>query len=48
MLYSKAEVVNSLKDKLAAKCTIEKPVKPEPQGRSVDELKAALNRKYLV
>ena len=48
MLYSKAEVVNSLKDKLAAKCKIEKPVKLEPQGRSVDELKAALNRKYLV
>ena len=48
MLYSKAEVVNSLKDKIAAKCKIEKPVKPEPQGRSVDELKAALNRKYLI
>ena len=36
MLYSKAAVTNSLMEKLAAKCRIEKP---EPQmGRSVDEL----------
>lgn len=36
MLYSKAAVVNSLMDKLAAKCST-KP-KTEPTGRSVDSL----------
>lgn len=41
MLYSKAAVVNSLMDKIAAKCKT-KP-KPEPQGRSVDSLYERLN-----
>jgi len=41
MLYSKAAVVNSLMDKIAAKC-ITKP-KNEPQGRSVDSLYERLN-----
>ncbi len=36
MLYSKAAVVNSLMDKIAAKCTT-KP-KNKPAGRSVDSL----------
>ena len=36
MLYSKAAVVNSLMDKIAAKCKT-KP-KTEPEGRSVDSL----------
>ena len=41
MLYSKAAVVNSLMDKIAAKCRIEKkPTKPE---RSVDDLMERLN-----
>ena len=48
MLYSKAAVVNSLMGKLAAKCRIEQPKEPELQGRKVDELKAALNKKYLI
>ena len=48
MLYSKAAVVNSLMGKLAARCRIEQPKKPEPQGRNVDELKAALNKKYVI
>ena len=44
MLYSKANVVNSLMEKIAAKCAIEpKPAVPERTGRSVDELKAKLN-----
>lgn len=37
MMYSKASVVNSLMDKIAAKCAIEKEVN-KPKGRSVDEL----------
>ena len=41
MLYSKAAVVNSLMDKIAAKCKT-KP-KSEPQGRSVDSLMERLN-----
>ena len=36
MLYSKAAVTNSLMEKLAAKCRIEKP--EPPMGRSADEL----------
>ena len=40
MLYSKANVVNSLMEKIAAKCAIE----PKPAGRSVDELRAELNK----
>ena len=40
MLYSKAAVVNSLMDKLAAKC---KTKPPEKNGRSVDELMERLN-----
>ena len=40
MLYSKAAVVNSLMDKLAAKCET-KP--PEKHGRSVDDLMERLN-----
>ena len=44
MMYSKAAVVNSLLDKIAAKCAIEpKPAVPERTGRSVDELRAKLN-----
>ena len=44
MLYSKANVVNSLMDKIAAKCAIEpKPTVQERTGRSVDELRANLN-----
>ena len=44
MLYSKANVINSLMDKIAAKCAIpQKPDVQETTGRSVDELKAALN-----
>ena len=41
MLYSKANVVNSLMEKIA---TIDpKPAVPERTGRSVDELRAKLN-----
>lgn len=44
MLYSKAAVVNSLMDKIAAKCkTTRKPAKPEAEGRSVDSLMERLN-----
>ena len=44
MLYSKANVVNSLMEKIAAKCAIDpKPAMPERTGRSVDELRAKLN-----
>mgnify|MGYP002799599326 FL=1 len=44
MLYSKAAVVNSLMDKIAAKCiTNRKPAMPEPEGRSVDSLMERLN-----
>ena len=45
MLYSKAAVVNSLMDKIAAKCRT-KPKKIEdskPTGRSVDSLYERLN-----
>ena len=49
MMYSKAAVVNSLMDKIAAKCKIEKPdepiqpPKPEVTGRKVDDLYDRLN-----
>lgn len=45
--YSRAAVTNSLMEKLAAKCKIE--TKPEPTGRSVDELMEHLNtiKKYI-
>ena len=44
MLYSKANVVNSLMEKIAAKCAIApEPTVPERTGRSVDELRAKLN-----
>jgi ATP-dependent Clp protease protease subunit len=44
VLYSKANVVNSLMEKIAAKCAIDpKPAVPERTGRSVDELRAKLN-----
>ena len=44
MLYSQANVVNSLMEKIAAKCAIDpKPTVPERTGRSVDELRAKLN-----
>ena len=44
MLYSKASVVNSLMDKIAAKCAITgKPAVPESTGRSVDVLRAELD-----
>ena len=42
MLYSKAAVTNSLMEKLAAKCRIEKPREPET-GRSVDDLMERLS-----
>lgn len=43
-MCSKAEVVNSLMDKIAEKCAIEKKeVVKEPAGRSVDELMDRLN-----
>ena len=41
MLYSETAVMNSLKDKIAAKCKIK--TKPQPEGRSVDELYERLN-----
>ena len=40
MLYSKAAVVNSLMDKISARCRIEKP---SPTGRSVAELRERLS-----
>ena len=44
MLYSKANVIDSLMDKIAAKCAIpHNPDVQETTGRSVDELQAALN-----
>ena len=44
MLYSEANVVNSLMDKIAHKCAIDpKPAVQERTGRSVDELRASLN-----
>ena len=44
MMYSKAEVVNSLMDKIAAKCAIEKKiVVEEPTGRAADALMDRLN-----
>ena len=45
MLYSKAAVVNSLMDKIAAKCMTnpKKTEDPKPQGRSVDSLMERLN-----
>ena len=43
LLYSKAAVVNSLMDKIAAKCvTRKKPAEPD-SGRTVDELMERLN-----
>ena len=44
MMYSRANVVNSLMEKIAAKCAIE-----PKNGRSVDELKSQLNaiKKYI-
>lgn len=41
MMFSKAQVVNSLMDKIAAKCAIEKA--EVKQGRSADELTDRLN-----
>ena len=41
MMYQKASIVNSLMDKIAAKCAIEKEVN-KPMGRSVDELQERL------
>ena len=45
MLYSPAAVVNSLMDKIAAKCKTnpKKTENPKPQGRSVDSLYERLN-----
>ena len=45
MLYSKAAVVNSLMDKIAAKCKTapKKTEDPKPQGRSVEKLYERLN-----
>ncbi len=41
MLYSQAAVTNSLMEKIAEKCAIKE--KPQPEGRSVDELLDRLN-----
>ena len=41
MMYSKAQVTNSLMEKIAEKCAIKE--KTEPKGRSVDELLDRLN-----
>jgi len=41
MMCSKMAVTNSLRDKLAARCHIEKSVVPE---RSIDECLAELNK----
>ncbi len=41
MMFSRAAVTNSLMDKLAAKCRIQK--QPEETGRSVDSLMERLN-----
>ena len=44
MLYSKANVVNSLMDKIAEKCKTNRPApKAEPKGRSVGDLYERLN-----
>ncbi len=52
MLCSRAEITNSLKDKIAAKCRIEPPVEEVPanktednvgNGRSADEVRERLN-----
>lgn len=43
MMYSNAAVVNSLMDKIAAKCKIEKQAEPEVTGRKVDDLYDRLN-----
>ena len=44
MLYSKANVVNSLMEKIAVKCAIQpKSAVPERTGRSVETLRAELN-----
>ena len=43
MLYSKAAVVNSLKDKIAAKCKINCSEKPNTSGRSINDLMERLN-----
>ena len=42
MSYSVAEVTNSLMEKIAARCRIEKKTEPEPAGRSVSDLKDRL------
>ena len=43
-LFSETAVMNSLMGKLAKRCRINKPeTKPEPKGRSVDELMERLN-----
>ena len=48
MMYSKVNVANSLKDKIAAKCKID-PKPTVEEGRSVDALKADLDiiKKYM-
>ena len=43
MLYSKAAVVNSLMDKIAAKCVTKPKTPDEPKGRSVDLLMERLD-----
>lgn len=43
MLYSKAAVVNSLMDKIAAKCVTRKKTAEPDTGRTVDELMERLN-----
>ena len=44
MLYSKANVINSLMDKITAKCSIlQNPDIQKSAGRSVEELRASLN-----
>ena len=43
LMFSEATVVNSLMGKIAEKCRIAKPAEPEPQGRSVEDLRKHLN-----
>ena len=43
MMYERATVTNSLKDKIASKCRIQKKPEPEVTERSVDSLMERLN-----
>ena len=43
MMFEKAAVTNSLMDKIAKKCRIQKPAEPETEERSVDSLMERLD-----